>query len=1673
MKKIKKAIALMLAILLIAAVPSSASSINTIGTSAALGSPILNPSSFNRKNWDDKGKWETIVFGIFTGNFVKPLVDDYESAFDTSSSDGSKGDAIRALQFGAGGDVESNKALMEMLRYTINLSKNENYMKEITVKKYEVGVHGATETTGSYPATLKDMFIMSYVMTDGGQGGNERVPTNKDKQDMQAYQGGSLTGDWLTSLKEGFSIAASVINGDSSASATSINTGILGLDEGIVWEPGSLHSNRTTTHTIVTGMLPKFYTNYIPDAPGSEQLVLDYMSGWDIQMLSAWLSNTFSIDSPHKVSETRLKELLEKRLYMDGIGNIVVRDGSRHIMVFPAASNQHITKSAQYNMLQSVVFGGNYINTTTEELIQKAAAGNYDWENPIDNSGLGDGKTVLLFDSNSHLIPLAKNDETARENSLGRNKTLVIPEESKILFGSIFSDIVKAKLSDGRNPFILATVGATSGSNYTIVNGTARGASAISQAFPVDSNVPVLSSIDIKGSEFSIFGDEVIISTWEHEPERRTVSIAGDDSYRDREPNSQSLLRHYPNYILNKYELNDPEALNSLENIKTAKTVEDTAHRLITNALDLQSPVNALFKGLLQWAGHSQLNYAVLPTDFSEQSAYYFENLSSSGIKNADGSAVNVGYTNAFKRIAKVFLGSNTFRSVSAVMGLTAGSKQEFAAYTPYIYMTYLDWYGIIGGGELKLNKDMYNEDIVNTFDIDKATIGSYMSEDEKKEKILEYTYMILDPVAGQEYRANMMMDNFNGWAQKTYQSIVYGGDIEIDSTSTLSNRYSTGFLKVENYSDNFTTKWFMDKYTDIIVVIIGVMIVAMLIAGIVLRKKIAWFVATTLLVINITLLLPAIGEVTPYLANSMVQNLFSDKMSYWSISEGVANATIEKRAMQQDKSSVEYAIASQVDSSEAGLITGLVRSLNMNYSDRAVMLRLDISKKVTESQLYDFAEIQSLESARWLLPTMIRQFSANNNSKDYVYVPLADVYDNLSNLYWTLNPNDYIVNSDSSHIGTGQSTPQEIVMDKYDILRYYEGYSDISNNPISQANLVANQRYKSNLANETWQSISRGGIKEREIKHTFSHLLRLSRAIPGKSNTESIEEYLENKSSIVQSSLKSVANDIEIYAGTYNMSEISSVQADTFGFLWATENPMHYFYQTAKDTFPPDMNLAELAGELQGEFIPNADTGEEVRSSFMYFADSNNIRDFLDMEELFTNVIPYLYKVQVLAGGLDGKSGIFGGELIENYELYKSNKKSWLFRSNWVTKIIENSKYNSPSTAIDQSGNEIVIDEPLNPASYPVERPMVFSAAQMEAQGLNESKLTLPELKILKINEAVEKKWTLMLNYVNVPGMTKEVIVRQMALEALLEFNKEFSTSAPLNSSLTMYPNGLDLRNLSFDSVMKMLMINTTKDTRFIYGDTMTRVIENTDLFSTILLLAGAFVCSYLIPFVRNIVLGLLFYIGLWALATNIISSGKSKIKITTAFVINNLLFLALNFGFYLVFSSMISLTYSDNVLTAQNISVSVGNPIWVFIIVLMAGLAYIKGALSIINVCIKNSRDMGYEMYATWSGMVVDKISSGVKSAQSIVAGTNVQNLTNTPVRAVGDAINTGNKLIDTEHRDTDRDKKKTNSRKQIEQGYDSGHVVGSEISTETDESEIIKREIQKGRKITNGQL
>ena len=380
-------------------------------------------------------------------------------------------------------------------------------------------------------------------------------------------------------------------------------------------------------------------------------------------------------------------------------------------------------------------------------------------------------------------------------------------------------------------------------------------------------------------------------------------------------------------------------------------------------------------------------------------------------------------------------------------------------------------------------------------------------------------------------------------------------------------------------------------------------------------------------------------------------------------------------------------------------------------------------------------------------------------------------------------------------------------------------------------------------------------------------------------------------------------------------------------------------------------------------------------------------------MQNIFANEVPYLYSLMTITGGMDGNSGVLvdneGEPLkLEEYELYKGNNQSWLFRSNWAIKLMENSEYTSEEVVRDRDGNKYTVLNPLLYTSYPSNRPMICSEAQKIAYGLKDNDLSSVELKCIKVNNAVCDDWTLLINYAGTDGVTKEVLIREMALLATMEFNKEFSPKAIIGNEYKLYPQSVDLRNISFDSIMKMLALNSSKDASYIYGNTMNAVLNNSDIIMAILLLIDAVACAYVVPFFRMILMALIFYLGFIALFRSVLGDNKYKFKVSLGQVTSNMIFLVITVLYYTVFVVLTSIVSTDEVLSVGYIQGKTGSFFGTLIIVLVACLVYIIAIIKMINFCFKNGRDMGSEIYSMVFSTVREKVSSTVRNFTQEVA-------------------------------------------------------------------------------------
>ena len=908
---------------------------------------------------------------------------------------------------------------------------------------------------------------------------------------------------------------------------------------------------------------------------------------------------------------------------------------------------------------------------------------------------------------------------------------------------------------------------------------------------------------------------------------------------------------------------------------------------------------------------------------------------------------------NKIDRLCLVYPVSDVLKSVSSVLGCADGT--EFSTYSTMIYMTYLDWYGVSNTTSFtsatehtsRFNPEIYNNDSPVLPEDPYSVYDGLKTKEEKEEEVLEMSYLMLHPEKGREYRKELIYNGITDFLYEQYNRIVYGGSS--DSYNGSASKSNSGFLAVETYSENWLTSWFLESYVDIAVWLIAICVVLLVVMGLLKSRKLSWYLFGLFTIVTVILIVPSSGELVPYITSNFVQNMFSSKMTAWSIAEGVTNASIEADAATQSNG------MSQLDSDEAEIAVKLIKQLNVVYIDRSLMLKQDISQKLTQQLGGVYTEIQQLQSARWVLPMIMQQFTNEEDEYGSLYVKLSNVWDDASNLYWYYKPNDVTcmtkpttTSQQFSNINGEPIAKTASDIEKEKMVGFFADYiqpiwkddtsTDInyanysySISPFDDSMIVHNYAWvlpdTTRLLATKRNSVF--GTDYTNYENADSWQLYIDKAVESSPTLEywkttRIDNNIENTNGVTAG--------FEQIADQYDRANASTLRAG-YSFYKHTESPFYYFFNVVKDSFPESSTVGSIVGRIQGN-IEEDEYKNKVRTNFMYATVTSDIekdssttgkvtnsdvkytgytRDCLDLQFFFNNVVPYMYQITLMTGGFDGESGILvdktTGEplkISDESDYYKGNNQSWAYRCNWAVKLMENPDFCKPLTVKDSAGNRVTIKNPILPDSYPTSRPMIFSEAQMIAEGLQESDLNIVELKCIEVNKEVAKQWTLLINYAGVDGLTKEVLFRQMATDATMVFTREFSSSGLMNNLYNIYPQSIDLRYLSFDSVMKMLMLNVSKDTSYIYGDTMSTLIETTDTVTAALLLVSAFLCAYLVPLARTILMAMIFYLGFIAIIRALFSSAKYKGKVACGQLISNLLFMAYTLLYYACFSGL-----------------------------------------------------------------------------------------------------------------------------------------------------------------------
>lgn len=1632
-----------------ASIPTALAATSILGTNEALGSPILN-SKATTDNWN---KWEMVCWGVFLSNWCQPLIDTYDSAFSTSSTQGSRGAGYKALCFGSGSDQENNKTIESFCTYAI---KNE---------------------TSSTP---KKVYV-AYTQLKDGKLDTKLDPNDNKNQDLIRE---AKFNDFFFETPE-------------KADTTSIKL----ATKAFLYEGDSTGYGDTEAYA-KDGYIPTFY---IKNKDKKYITILDFTNSWDIQAYAAMINAVRLNDS-----EAKYKDIFDKALEtyassnpaigMDCFGNLIISSDKK--MLFPAANNQNITTNKSINILNSWIMNSYSSPYSSTKLIEetkqtgeendflKVLLGNADGSCGLPAMGASSMDTAgyLYFDTDSII------DKDYLDSG---SSTLTVN------LGDVYTKLFNCDIAKKNNKypleFEISGIGYSKklpGKDSDKIKTLAFAASALTNTDNTCSNDGTQPDmlhelINTDGSTVSLFSDEPIV-----------IPVQIITASEDKATKMAVATRHYYNWLYQVYSGN-VQGTNSSKSVRSSdiKAYLDT----IKNLSDL-----------------SQVTTNNLEDPFKEANPKFKKNdITPWGDANRNES---VGCR---ARLIKLYPISKTMQAVSQVLGISEGT--EFNTYSTMLYMTYLDWYGVTNKSTIatgveqtsNFSTDIYDEtsDILT---VDPGDITSMKSEDDLESEVLQMSYLMLSAEDGRSYRKTLMYNGISDFLYEQYNRIVYGGSSSVYSGA--SSKSNSGFLAVATFQENFFTSWLLKNYADIAVILIIGCILLMILLGILKHRRLSWYFLSIITIVTVILIIPATGEITPYITTSFTQKIFSSKMTYWALSEGIANASLESDAQTQSGD------MDGLSSEEASTVNSLINKLSVVYTDRSLMLKQDVSQKLTQSLGGIYANIQSIPSARWLLPMVMQQFSASSeeDSESYVYVKMSNVWDDASNIYWYYNPADALSvtkatltsqqfigdtcqanTADNNDTGNGGRNKYGDTSGGCYLSQFYADYKTPDNWADDTSTNVnyANYSYTLNDENNNNVHLYSWILHDQQLNFSSSNLKRenvFGDNFSEYKNADSWQKFIDTANSSLTKNGWATNKENSSYAyesisDTYDRTKAETLQ-DGYGYYKATETPLYYFYDVVKDSFPNDKTLGALIGRLQGEIEQNAD-GEDVRSNFMYATETSSkekensggtgiensdatytgkVRDVLDLQCFFTNTLPYMYEMTLASGGFDGKSGLLGeDEITEGSDTYKGNKQSWAYRCNWAVKIMENPNYSKPTTIGLADGKNAKIANPLLPECYEaVGRQMVFSEAQQLALGLEDSDLSLVELKCVEVNKQVAKDWTLLINYAGIDGLTKEVLMRVMATDATEIFNKEFSSGGVLDNSYSLYPQAIDLRYLSFDAVMKMLMINISKNTSYAYGDTMQTLLSDSDLITAFCLFLCSVLCVWIIPFAQKLIMAAIFYLGFVAIIRSLFSSIEYKGKVSGAQLISNILFMVYTLIYYSIIGMIMAISTDDEVLSINKISSDPGNPVWALLVVIVISVVYIVIMAKHLSFCFAHYRDMGAEVMSAVAGSIVGSISNSVGSLKagfddfinsdsSNPQVGNTESIQGTGINDQSENVNitqTNNNPINvTNHNETNNENAFADDNSSIT--YASGDTI---VETESTTAEDIDAEIEAGEQM-----
>ena len=343
------------------------------------------------------------------------------------------------------------------------------------------------------------------------------------------------------------------------------------------------------------------------------------------------------------------------------------------------------------------------------------------------------------------------------------------------------------------------------------------------------------------------------------------------------------------------------------------------------------------------------------------------------------------------------------------------------------------------------------------------------------------------------------------------------------------------------------------------------------------------------------------------------------------------------------------------------------------------------------------------------------------------------------------------------------------------------------------------------------------------------------------------------------------------IEVDTGGSSETGYTEADLTGLAaygLYSESVFYYYSWLLYDY--KDMTTATANSNYKDLLLKN---GEDF---FYNMKGNGELKDFMDMRSLFTYVIPYLKRGNDIVDkfddiyGLTYYPGVSSEEgKMKNYtgndakmQKYWSNLNTarlYNIYTPWVG-LMYDCSYSDPVT-IRYMGKSYTISDPIDPACYPADRPMIFSRSEMEDFGLTVSDLTEIEKKIIDCNDEMARELFDLLNYYTFNDV---VMNTAAAMKCTFIFNKVFSESGLFSNNIEIYPQSFEVSGFSYDAFLRFVLSSSTGTSMTENKDFYATVVGNSSMTTAILMIVLDIISIYVLPILKVLVLILIFVSGI-----------------------------------------------------------------------------------------------------------------------------------------------------------------------------------------------------------------